>query len=411
VDRVRRLQVGPAAQIQVLFVLFGPEIAAFFPFLALYLEQHHGLTAAQIGLVIAFSAAARTVANPIWGHYADTRLGRRTILQVCLAGSAAAALVLNIQWAFAGVVIAAVVQSTFFIGQGSNIDAISLAYLGDERMSEYGRIRGWESLSYAAACLVFGAILQAAGMAWAMPLYAASALLVLAWTTRLPHDRPTKLEDHGRLGAVGAVFREAPRFWGYLGAVLLVWTGFNLAWNFISLRIADEGGGALLVGLGTALGGLIEVPTMRASTRLQQRFGLRRVYMAGCLVYAIGFVLWGAVSNPTALSVLTVFEGVGFSLLFTTGIVVVGRLVPAHLYSTGIGIANMVGFGLGTIVGAGMGGFVYDSLGPGVSFGAAGALAVSAALVAWFALDVPSVDRPQHVEGVEAPLPDTGPTV
>jgi hypothetical protein len=72
-----------------------------------------------------------------------------------------------------------------------------------------------------------------------------------------------------------------------------VWIGFNAAWNFLALRIADNGGGAWLIGLGTALGGVIEVPTMRSSLALAARFGLRRVYMLGCCVYALGFLLWG----------------------------------------------------------------------------------------------------------------------
>jgi len=412
---MQRLRVRDAAQIQGLFLTNGLAIAAFFPFLALYLERHHGLDAAQIGIVIAFSAGARMVANPLWGHAADTRLGRLTVLQICLVGSAIAALALNVHWAFAGVVTAATVHSLFLVGQGPNVDAIALAHLGDERMSDYGRIRGWESLTYAAGCLVFGITLQRFGMSWTMPIYAGAVLLVLAWSTTLERDRPTELAEHGRLGSVGAVFKEAPRFWGFLVAVLLVWIGFNAAWNFIALRIADEGGGAFLVGLGTALGGVIEVGVMRSSSRLQTRIGLRRVYMLGCGVYALGFLLWGSVSNPTILSALTMLEGVGFSLLFTTSVVIVGRLLPAKLYSTGNAVTGMVGFGIGPIIGAGLGGFVYERLGAGVLYSSASALAASAAVVAWFALNVPGLREPSGEapagELPVPPLPDTGPTV
>jgi PPP family 3-phenylpropionic acid transporter len=412
---VQKPRIDDAAQVQGLFVLFGLPIAAFFPFLALYLERHHGLDAAQIGLLIAISAIARMIANPLWGHYADTKLGRLLVLQICLIGSGIAAMLLNVQWGiYAAVVAAAVVHSFFLVGQGSNIDAIALVHLGQDRMSDYGRIRGWESMSYAVGCLCFGAILQAFGMQWTMPIYAVAVLLVFLWTLQIERDRPTALEDHGRLGAVGAVFREAPRFWFFLLAVFLVWTGFNAAWNFISLRIADQGGGAFLVGLGTALGGVLEIFTMRASSGLQKRWGLRRVYLAGCCVYAAGFLAWGAVSNPTALSIMTMFEGVGFSLLFTTSVVVVGRLVPQHLYSTGNAMTATVGFGVGPILGAGVGGLVYQHLGPGVLYASASVLALSAGVVAWFALRVPALDRPAPGEEEEPPVPpfpDTGPTV
>jgi MFS family permease len=72
-----------------------------------------------------------------------------------------------------------------------------------------------------------------------------------------------------------------------------------------------------------------------------------------------------------------------------------------------------VGFGVGPIIGAGVGGFVYQEMGPGVLYVSASVLALSAAVVAWFALRIPDLDRPRGVEETPpvAPFPDTGPTV
>ncbi len=405
---MRRPEIRDDVQIRGLFLFFGFVIASFFPFFSLYLREHHGLTEGEIGTVLLLAGVVRTVANPIWGHQADTRLGRLTALQIGLVGAGLAALWLN---AVVGLVMVAVVtgvHSLFMIAQGSNLDAITLEHLGDDRMSQYGRVRMWESTTYATGCVLFGAILQASGMVWAMPLYALSVALVLLWSTTVPRDRGRKLEDAGGLGAVGQVFREAPRIWGFLAATFLVWTGFNAAWNFIGLRIDDAGGGPLLIGLGAALGGLIEVPTMWVSSRLQSRLGLRKVYVMGCLVYALGFLLWGSVEDATILSLLTVLEGVGFSLLFTTSVIVVGRLVPSRLYSSGNSVTGMVGFGIGPIVGAFAGGWVYENLGSAVTFGMASILAVLGAVVAWFALSTPVLRDPMPAEPVVLG-PDTGP--
>jgi len=385
-----------------LFIAFGVVIAAFFPFLTIYL-QDKGLRADQIGLALAAMAVVRVFLMPVWGHLADTRLGRRTALQLGAAGAATAALAMTFAEGIPAVLVAGTLISTFMVATGPNVDAIALEYLGPERMSDYGHIRGWESLSYAAGCLVFGAILQAAGLEWAMPMYAVAGVVLISWSTTIPRDRPRRSQEHGRLGAVGAVFREAPRFWGFLAAILLLWTGFNAAWNFFSLKIADEGGGPLLIGIGTALGGLAEVPTMRASSSLQRRLGLRAVYLLGCAVYAVGFLLWGAVSNPTLLSLLTVLEGVAFGLMFTTGVVVVGRLLPPSLYATGNSVTGMVGFGIGPIIGAGIGGLVYEHAGPATLFVGASGVAVAAGVVAWFALSTPALARPmRELPDVEA---------
>ncbi len=136
---------------------------------------------------------------------------------------------------------------------------------------------------------------------------------------------------------------------------------------------------------------------MRVSSRLQERWGLRRVFVAGCLAYALGFVLWGLVSDPTAVSVLSVFEGLAFSLLFTTIVVVVGRLLPATLYSTGNAMAQMVGFGVAPILGAGIGGIVYQGVGPIALYLGAAALALGGAVAAWFALSTKELSEPTAV--------------
>jgi PPP family 3-phenylpropionic acid transporter len=380
--------------VQVLFILFGVVIAAFFPFLSLFLDGK-GLTAGRIGVVIAAMALARVIFSPVWGHLADTTIGRRTALQIGTFGGAVAALALFAVEGYAAILVVAFVLAGVAATMGPNVDAIALEHLGEERMSDYGRIRGWESLSYAATCLLAGLVLEQVGIRWAMPIYALAAVAVAAWAgLAIASDRPEHRAEHGRLGAVGAVFREAPRFWVFLLATLFVWTGFNAAWNFIGLKIAEGGGGPLLVGLGTALGGLVEVPVMRLSSRFTKRFGLRPVYVAGCVVYAAGFLSWGLVDDPRIVSFLTVFEGIGFALLFTTAVVVIGRMLPHTLYSTGQSLAMTVGFGIAPILGAGLGGWVFDRFGTTTLYAGASALALAGGAVAWSALSSPSLSEP-----------------
>jgi PPP family 3-phenylpropionic acid transporter len=380
-------RVRPAVSIQVLFVLFGFVVAAFFPFIALFLDAR-GLSAGAIGLVLAVMAVARIGANPVWGHLADTSLGRRRTLQIGSAGAAVAAIGLFFADGLVAIAAVSCVFAAFQTTTGPNIDAIALTHLGDERMHDYGRIRAWESLSYAAACFALGVLLEAVGVRWAMPAFAAASVGVVVWAATLPVDRPEhhRRGEHGRLGTVGTLFRTVPGFWVFLLALLLLWTGFNAAWNFIALKIEAGGGGPLLVGAGMALGGMIEVPTMRLSSRAQRRFGLRSVFIVGCVVYATGFLLWGLIDSPRVVSALTMFEGVGFALLFTTTVVVIGRMVPRSLYSTGQSVATTVGFGLGPILGAGLGGLAYDRFGPVTLYSAASALTLAAGGVAWFAL-------------------------
>lgn len=394
-------EIRPAVAIQVLFLLLGLFIASFFPFLSLFLDDK-GLSAGRIGTVIAAMAASRVLLSPVWGHLGDTTIGRRRALQVGALGGAVFAFALFAAGSYAAIVVTACALAGMTSAIPPNVDAIALGHLGDERMTDYGRIRGWESLSYAGTCLLLGVLLEAVGIRWAMPAVGVAALIVFAWTVvAIPPDRPERGASHGRLGAVGAVFREAPRFWVFLVALLLVWTGFNAAWNFIGLKIDRAGGGPLLIGIGTALGGLVEVPVMRLSSRLSGRLGLRVVFLAGCTIYAVGFLLWGLVEDPTALSILTTLEGAGFALLFTTMVVVIGRMVPAGLYSTGQSLAATMGFGIAPIIGAGLGGLVFDRFGPVTLYVSASLLALGGGAVAWIALSATALaHREADVEAV-----------
>lgn len=388
------VEVRPAVAVQVLFILFGVVIAAFFPFLSLFLSER-GLSPGRIGTVIAAMALARIVANPVWGHVADTSLGRRTTFQIGAAGAAVCAIALFLVEGYAAILAAGFVFAVFSTTTGPNADAIVLEHLGQDRMTEYGRIRGWESLSYATSCLLIGLTLEAATPTWTMPIYAAGNVAMFAWAFTLRHDRPESVVSHGRLGAVGTAFREAPKLWQFLLALLLVWTGFHAAWNFIALKIEEGGGGPLLVGVGTALGGIVEVPVMRLSSRLGRAWGLRRVVVLGCSVYALGFLLWGLIENPTIVSLLTILEGTGFGLLFSSTVVVIGKLLPASLYSTGQSMSLVAMLGVAPILGAGIGGVVFERLGSTTSYIGASGLALVGAAVAWIALSEPALSLPQ----------------
>jgi PPP family 3-phenylpropionic acid transporter len=354
--------------------------------------------AAVLGLFLTFGL--RIVAMPVWGHVADTRIGRRRALQLGLVGMVFFAIVASVLDSLLGIAFGAVGIALAMAASGPNIDALALIQLGEDRMADYGRIRGWESLSYAAGCLGFGWLLDLYGVSLALPLYAAAGAVMLVWTTiAVRSDRPKEPQKHGRLGAVGAVFRTAPRMWGFLAATLFVWTGFNGAWNFVGLKIEEP----LLIGVGTALGGVTEVGVMRLSSRLHRRLGLRKVYALGCLVYALGFLLWGLVESRTIVSLLAVLEGVGFSLLFTTSILVVGKLLPPSLYSTGNSIGAMVGLGIGPIIGAVIGGVVYGRLGSTTLFVGSSVLALLGGVAAMIALRTPELDTP-----LQEPLPAGG---
>ena len=214
-------------------------------------------------------------------------------------------------------------------------------------MRDYGLIRLWSSLAFAVAAIACGALYEVASIGLVPLVYAVTMAVLAAWSTTLVRDVPAHVPSGERFGSVGAAFRAAPRLAPLLAGMLLWGIGFAAAWTFLPLRIVGRGGGPLLVGIAAAVGAFIEVPVMRKSKWFTGRFSLRGVYVLGCVIYGTVFVAWAFVKSPVVIAVLNGFEGVGFALLFVSGVMVVGKLVPRHLQATGQSLMQMVRAGIG----------------------------------------------------------------
>ncbi len=383
-------EIRAGTSVRALFALIGISVAAFSPFLALLLRDR-GFDPSQIGVVFGAMAGTWMVANPVWGHVADAWVGRVRALRIAAVGTATMSLVFFPPERSMLVVLPVVIALAAFRGAVVPIgDAIALDHLGPENVRDYGLIRLWSSLAFAVAAIACGALYQVASIGLVPLVYAVTMATLAAWSTTLVRDVPTHVPSGERFGSVGAAFRAAPRLAPLLAGMLLWGIGFAAAWTFLPLRIVGRGGGPLLVGIAAAVGAFIEVPVMRKSKWFTGRFSLRGVYVLGCVIYGTVFVAWAFVKSPVVIAVLNGFEGVGFALLFVSGVMVVGKLVPGHLQATGQSLMQMVGQGLGPVLGASIGGVVYGRYGPKALFLGAGASTLLAAMVIWFTLSPPA---------------------
>ncbi len=382
--------VRAGTSVRALFALIGISVAAFSPFLALLLRDR-GFDPSQIGVVFGVMAGTWMVANPVWGHVADAWVGRVRALRIAAVGAATMSLVFFPPERSMLVVLPVVIVLAAFRGAVVPIgDAIALDHLGPENVRDYGLIRLWSSLAFAVAAIACGALYEVASIGLVPLVYAAAMATLAAWSATMPRDAPTHVPSGERFGSVGAAFRASPRLAPLLAGMLLWGVGFAAAWTFLPLRIVGRGGGPLLVGIAAAVGAFVEVPVMRKSKWFTGRFSLRGVFVLGCVIYGTVFVTWAFVKSPVVIAVLNAFEGVGFALLFVSGVMVVGKLVPRHLQATGQSLMQMVGQGLGPVLGASIGGVVYGRFGPRALFLGAAASTFLAAMVIWFTLSLPA---------------------
>src|SRR5947209_6199951 len=371
------MQPVPLRRVQLLFGLVGVAEAALLPFLPIVLKDR-GLSAAQIGLVLALAAAMAFVAMPMWGHAADRQLGPEKTIVVAALAAAVAIVPLAVVHGFAGLAVAAIVVTAARSPFAGLADAVALDHLGADARADYGRVRLWQSVGWAVAACVWGAILQTGSLDLLPAIYIPCVLALAAsaaWIGAAPI-----LRQRAEAGSRRALLRRLAPF---LVSLLLLFSAFSATFSFVSVRIADLGGGLFVVGFATALQAAAEAPVMRATPRLTHVRSHRAMYVVGCAFFAVSFAAWAFLDSPVPIALVKLVAGVGFALAYVGSVVVVDDLTPPLLRGTAQGLARAVSFGLAAIVGSLAGGAIYDYAGPRALFLGCAAAAIVAGGGVW----------------------------
>jgi PPP family 3-phenylpropionic acid transporter len=371
------MHIVPLRRVELLFGLVGVAEAALLPFLPIVLRDR-GLSAAEIGVVLGLAALTAFVAMPIWGHAADRQLGPERTLAVAALAAAVAIIPLALVHGLLGLVVATVTVTAARSAFSSLVDAVALDHLGADARQGYGRVRRWQSLGWALAACVWGLLLQIDSLDLLPALYIPCALALALCAasiggTHLPHERP-------EVGSRRAMLRALAPF---LASLLLLFSAFSATFSFVSVRIADLGGGLFVVGFATAVQAAAEVPVMQATPRLTRMLSHRALYVGGSAFFAVAFAAWAFLDSSLAIAMVKLVAGIGFALAYVGSVVIVDDLVPPALRGTAQGLARAVSIGLAAIIGTSAGGAIYEFAGPRALFLACAASAVAAGFGVW----------------------------
>lgn len=370
------------ARLRRLYALVWMVGSAEVPFFVLWLHGR-GFSPSEIGLVLGASALAAVAAAPFWSHTADRRAGTTRTLQRALILAAAASLVLAATGSLLVVVIgAAAILSSATSAVTPLTDALAVSTLGPERLHTYGAFRLWASVGWGVGAIAFGALFQLAGLGWMLPVYAAGLVACALYIGLFPRIRPEPSRTDNRLGALGEALASVPHLPLYLLGLLVFGASQHAAWDYVPLRIESGGGGPFLVGIAAGVAAFVEIPFMRSSSTLMNRFGTRALFVVGGGVYVLASLAWSQVTEPAAVAAVRIAVGVGFALTYVSVVVMTGTLVPERLRNTGQTLAQMCTAGLAPIIGSMIGGWVYERIGPPQLFlGSAVGLLVAIAIV------------------------------
>jgi MFS family permease len=414
--------------IRILVLASGAAFGVIMPYNGVILASL-GFEAGAIGFVLSLGSIAFALSVPTWGHIADVRLGRSRTLQVCGLGSAAALIALLGPWPPLAIVLLFAVFWVFQSGWQPLSDALTVNALGD-RGDRYGPVRSLGSLSFAIAVVTAGAVFQLAGYRWAFVFGALAAVSLVAVAARIPDVARADLTAHRRsvakrtpaepaqgpettddaprtwgLGSAGVALRVAPRLGLILLAIGLVHVALVATNSFLGLRIIELGGTPSDVGLSAGLSAITEIPAMMGVGWVVRRIGLRGLFAASAILYAVCLGSWAVLTSPELIIVSRVLTGLGFAGVTVGVVLTIAVVLPPDLQATGQGLFQMSAYGLTAFVTNVVGGLLFGSLGGSAVFAFGALAAVAGCVVGWFAF--PRRARPSEMPSGDAIMAGT----
>jgi len=346
----------------VLYAAFG--VAS--PFLPAFL-QSKGLTAEEIGVVLAAATGIRLITGPCAGRLADRLAAPRAVLAACTALSAAAVILfLPARGAEAllavGLLHAAALAPTTIIA-----DALALGAAAQRNGFEYGWVRGAGSAAFIAGSIAAAQAIDGFGMAVIIglqaALLAAAAGCVVLVPDQVSQPRSGQARGDVRAPGIGALIA-LPEFRRLVLIAALVLGSHAMHDAFAVIRWSAAG-----IGPGTA--SLLWSESVAAEVVVFLLIGpwlIRWLGPPGAMILAAaaGVVRWSVMAVTTdivALALVQPLHGLTFALLHLACMRVLAQVVPAGLAATAQSLYGTIGIGATTAILTVVSGELYGRLG------------------------------------------------
>ena len=383
---VRRPLPRNVKALSVVSLLTDVSSEMIYPLLPIFLTTVLGASAAMIGTIEGFAESTAALLKLASGWWSD-RVRRKPLV---VFGYGLAAIMRPLVGLATSASQVLAIRVSDRVGKGirtSPRDAL-LADAADpaERGRAFGFHRSADNLGAVLGPLIAWLLLQHAGVAvrsvflWsAIPgVLAIIVLLVFVREKRITESRieapisptlPQTTSDGQPLGGA---------FWKYL-VVLLVFTLGGSTDAFLLLRASQLGVAAAMIPLLWAAHSLIKSVTNTPGGMLSDKLGRKPLIVAGWIVYAIVYLLFGRATSAWQIWALFLAYGLYFGLTEGAEKALVTDLVPASKRGTAFGWYNFT-VGLAALPASVIFGIVWDRFSPVAAFTMGATLAGLAAL-------------------------------
>ena len=361
-----------------LWFCYFAAIGSFNPFAPLWFKEL-GFSTLAIGSLASLQSWTRVVAPYGWGWLGDHGGHRVRVVQWAAGLSLLAAT--GLLWA-RGYTAVAVCTALLFLANGGVVPqtealvARHLTTADGVDVRRYGRVRVWGSVGFIASVLLFGLLLEKAGIGLFPVLVVGTYALLLAASFRLPGGpEPTHGQDVPP--AVLSVLRQPAVAW-FFASVFFTVLAHTSVYAFLSLYLDSLGMSKSTVGLLWAVSVAAEIAFFWWQGTLIDRLQPHAWLQVAAGASVLRFGATAAFGNHLAVLVgAQALHAVTFAAQHVACINLIARHFPGALRGRGQALYSVLGYGSSGVVGGVTGGWLSTHFGfTAVFWAAAGAAAL-----------------------------------
>lgn len=339
-------------------------VGGFTPYLSLYFDAA-GMTAVQIGLLMAVNQSSRMFAPMLWGVLADRHGTRMRIVRLTALAGGVAMFGLFAGNSFTVMFITLAVMSFFTSATMPLAEATTFGHVRGDT-GRYARIRLWGSVGFIFSVVGIGYFLDFATLRDWLWLVIAIYAVALVATWQVPES-----VAHARIreDVPARSILVRPEVAGLLGACFLMATAHGAYYSFFSVHLVDNGYSKSAVGWLWALGVVCEVAVFWWMPQLVARVGLYRLLAATFAIAVLRFLLIGwLVHSPVALVLAQAMHAATFGAYHAAAIGLIHRWFQGAHQAKGQALYTALSFGAGGTLGGFASGLAWSAYGPAITF-------------------------------------------
>ncbi len=334
-------------------------LGGIFPLLSLYLSEELHLSGSQIGTIMSIGPIVTLLFQPLWGMVTDVTQRPKLILGLVLLITGLIAIPYYFAHGFSSIVIIASILAVFQSAIVPISDSLTLNYTVKIK-ADYGNVRLWGALGFAAAAFIMGKLSESLGLGIIFIGLMLSFWISALFVKSMPHEGGAAFRIDLTSGIRQLLMM--PKFLLFIAASFLIFGPIQGNNVYFGILISKAGGTVAGVGFAFLLAAGTEAPFMRLSGPWIRRSGYLTVTLLAALISCLRWVYYVFEPSPNWLYISTIAQGFSVGLFIPSALSYVKQMVPSKMTATAVSLYTAAGSGLGNWFCVFFGGIILEQL-------------------------------------------------